>query len=74
MLFATDSSPQSTKTTGSRERRRRVQQDLFLEIKGDLVAPAAPWERLNDEERATVVAVLARLMAKAVTIEEDDDE
>ena len=51
-----------------------MQQDLFLEIGGNLVAKAEQWESLNDEERATVVAVLARLMAKAVTPREEDDD
>ena len=74
MLLPTGFMPQSTKTTRSWERRQSVQQDLFLEIEGELVAPAAPWERLDGQERTAVVVVLARLMAKAVAIEGDDDE
>ena len=75
MLFLTDSAlhRKSVKARRSRERRQRVQLNLFVEIERS--APEAKlWETLEEEERRAVVNVLARLMAKAVTQEEDNDE
>ncbi len=41
-------------------------------------SPGAPlpevWPKLDDEERAAVVAVLARLVAKALERKEESDE
>ena len=75
MLFSTDSAlhRESVKARRSRERRQRVQLNLFVEIEKS--APEAePWETLEEEERRAVVNVLARLVAKAVAQEEDNDE
>ena len=75
MLFWTDSAlhRKSVKARRSRERRQRVQLNLFVEIEKS--APEAePWETLEKEERRAVVNVLARLMAKAVAQEGDNDE
>ena len=50
-----------------------MQLDLFREA--DDPAPQAKlWESLDGEERAAVLTVLARLMAKIVAPEEEDDE
>jgi len=50
-----------------------VQLNLFVEIEKS--APEAePWETLEEEERRAVINVLARLIAKAVAQEGDNDE
>lgn len=52
-----------------------MQLDLFLEM-DDLTLQAKllmeMWDSLDDDEQAAVVAVLARLMARAVAPEEEE--
>jgi hypothetical protein len=55
----------------SRARRWRVQ--LRLELVEAPAPPVAVWDGLTLEQRAEVVALLARLMVNTLTGEEADD-
>jgi hypothetical protein len=66
MLFFVDSRPHTTRLRYRKERKVKVQ--LLLSFLSAPVLPkgAAPvWDALDDEQRAAVVATLARLIAKA---------
>jgi hypothetical protein len=68
MLFFVDSRPHTRRLRYRKERTVKVQ--LLLSFLSTPLPPkgtAPVWDALDDEQRAAVVAALARLIAKAAT-------
>jgi hypothetical protein len=75
MLFSADSSPRMVRVLQRRWRRSRVQLFLsFVETDDSETRLADISQALEPQERAVLVTMLARLMAKAIKPEEDTDE
>ena len=47
---------------------------LSLQLSGSPVPPGVAWEALTPDERLAVVVALARVMAKSINENGDDDE
>ncbi|HWC37625.1 MAG TPA: hypothetical protein VG476_03800, partial [Acidimicrobiales bacterium] len=54
--------------------RRVTMQQLGLDLLESPAPPAQVWEALSKEQRAELVAALARLIAQAAGHGEDDDD
>jgi hypothetical protein len=75
MLSCAGSSRRTHTALPSQQGRSQVQLVLpFIEIEEQPAPAVVVWEALDPEERATVLAILTKLMVKAVIPKEVGDE